>query len=68
MGVITGFSGMQMNTISFGLNSLLDIDPLELALSALKESKVKSPCILSSNTDNAQLVGNKRYIVIQDFD
>lgn len=26
---LQGFSSMQMNTISFGLNSLSDIDPLE---------------------------------------
>lgn len=43
-------------------------DAVTLAIAALEESETKKPCTLSSNTPNVQLVGNRRYIVIQDFD
>lgn len=44
-----------------------DEKAVKLALQALKESENGMPCIIEQNTPEVQLVGNRHYIVIQDF-
>lgn len=48
-------------------SSQSDDKAVELALKALKESENGMSCIIDKNTAEVQLVGNRRYIVIQDF-
>jgi len=45
-----------------------DNKAIDLVLQSLKESENGMSCIIDKNTANIQLVGNKQYIVIQDFD
>lgn len=45
-----------------------DDKAIDLVLQSLKESENGMSCIIDKNTTNMQLVGNKQYIVIQDFD
>ena len=49
-------------------SSQSDDKAIDLILQALKESENGASCIIDENTSNVQFVGNKRYIVIQDFD
>lgn len=41
---------------------------IELALKALKESENGMSCIIEDNTPEIQFVGNRKYIMIHDFD
>lgn len=45
-----------------------DDKAVDVVLQALKESENRMSCIIDENTANVQLVGNRQYIVIQDFD
>ena len=44
-----------------------DDEAIDLVLQSLKESENGMSCIIDKNTANVQLVGNRKYIVIQDF-
>lgn len=44
-----------------------DDEAIDLVLQSLKESENGMSCIIDKNTANVQLVGNRKYIMIQDF-
>lgn len=39
----------------------------DAVLSTLNESENGMSCVIDENTANVQLVGNRRYVIIQDF-
>lgn len=45
-----------------------DDKTVNAVLSALNESENGMSCVIDENTANVQLVGNRRYVIIQDFD